>query len=79
MLRAMSVTSWFRRLVSGGPSTGSAEDDAILREEYGDGAFGEPEAPAGIVGGISGFTDLEEAQAAEGLEEQTEAPEDPAP
>ena len=75
----MGVTGWFRRLFSGGPTTGSAEDDAILREEYGDAAFGEPGAPAGIVGGVSGFAGLEDAQAAEGLEEQTEAPEDPAP
>lgn len=75
----MSVTSWFSRLFSGGPSTGSPEDDAILREEYGDAAFGESEAPGGIVGGVSGFAGLEDAQAVEGLEEQTEAPEDPAP
>ena len=74
----MSVTSWFSRLFSGGPSTGSPEDDAILREEYGEGAGGEP-GPGGIVGGVSGFAGLEDAQAVEGLEEQTEAPEDPAP
>jgi len=76
--QAMGVTGWFRRLFSGGPATGSAEDDAILREEYGDGTVGEP-APGGIIGGVSGFAGLEDAQAAEGLEEQTEAPEDPAP
>jgi hypothetical protein len=75
----MSVTSWFSRLFSGGPSTGSPEDDAILREEYGEGAGGEPEAPGGIVGGVSGFAGLEDAQAAEGVEEQFEAPEGPAP
>ncbi|HEY2741153.1 MAG TPA: hypothetical protein VGI69_03100 [Gaiellaceae bacterium] len=76
----MGVTDWFRRLFSGGPSTGSgsAEDDAILREEYGEGAVGEPE-PGGIVGGVSGFAGLEDAQATEGLEEETEAPQDPAP
>jgi hypothetical protein len=78
MLPAMSVTGWFRRLFSGGPSTGSAGDDAILREEYGEGAAGDS-APAGIVGGVSGFAGLEDAQAVEGLEEETEAPEDPAP
>jgi hypothetical protein len=74
----MGVTDWFRKLFSGGPSTGSAEDDALLREEYGEGAVGEP-GPGGIVGGVSGFAGLEDAQAVEGMEEDTEAPQDPAP
>ena len=72
----MGFSDWFRRLFSPSPgSTGSAEDDAILREEYGESGVGEP----GIAGGVSGFAGLEDAQAVEGLEEQTEAPEDPAP
>jgi hypothetical protein len=74
----MGVTDWFRKLFSGGPSTGSAEDDAILREEYGEGTVG-VSGPGGIVGGVSGYAGLEDAQAVEGMEEQTEAPEDPAP
>ena len=74
----MGVTDWFRRLFSPSSTTGSAEDDAILREEYG-GDLGEPSAPGGIAGGASGFAGLEDAEAAEGVEEQTEAPSDPAP
>jgi hypothetical protein len=75
----MSVTDWFRRLFS--PSdggAGSAEDDAIEQEEYG-GAAGGPPAPGSIAGGVSGYAGLEDAEAVEGVEEQFEAPSDPAP
>jgi hypothetical protein len=62
---SMGVTDWFRRLFSpSSGTTGSAEDDAILREEYGATAGGAPE-PGGIAGGVSGFAGLEDAQAAE--------------
>jgi hypothetical protein len=71
----MSVTDWFRRLFSPSSSTGSAEDDAIEQEEYG-GAAAEPSAPDGIAGGVSGYAGLEDAAAAEGVEEATEAPPD---
>lgn len=76
----MSVTDWFRRLFSPGTSTGSADDDAALREEYGDQA-GDGSEPGFIAGGggISGYSGLEDAQAVEGVEEETEAPRDPAP
>ena len=74
----MSLGDWFRRLFSPASSTGSAEDDAIEQEEYG-GLAGEPPAPGGIAGGVSGYAGLEDAQAAEGVEEQFEAPSDPAP
>jgi len=78
MLPPMSVTDWFRRLFSpSGGGTGSAEDDAIEQEEYG-GVAGEP-APDGIAGGVSGYAGLEDAGAVEGVEEQFEAPSDPAP
>jgi hypothetical protein len=73
----MSVTDWFRRLFSPSSSTGSPEDDAIEQEEYG-GEAGEPPAGA-IAGGVSGYAGLEDAEAAEGVEEATEAPPDPAP
>ena len=74
----MSVTDWFRRLFSPSPAPGSPEDDAIMREEYGERAE-EDVGPAGIAGGVGGFAGLEDAQAVEALEEQTQAPEDPAP
>lgn len=75
----MGLGDWFRRLFSPSPgSTGPAEDNAILREEYGEGAAGEP-GPGIAAGGPPGLAGLEDAQAVEGLEEQTEAPEDPAP
>jgi hypothetical protein len=74
----MGVTDWFRKLFSPSSSTGSAEDDAILREEYGANEGG-PAAPDGIAGGVSGYAGLEDAQAVEGLEEETETPQDPAP
>jgi hypothetical protein len=69
----MAVTDWFRRLFSPGSSTGSAEDDAILSEEYGqqEGGGGRP---GGIVGGVSGYAGLEDAQAVEGVEEEFEGP-----
>lgn len=79
MLQAMGMSDWFRRLFSPGPTTGSAEDDAILREEYGDQWAGGSSPPGIVAGGVSGYAGLEDAQAVEGLEEQTEAPEDPAP
>ena len=74
----MSVTDWFRRLFAPSSTTGSAEDDAILREEYG-AQTGEPSAPGGIAGGVSGFAGLEDAEAVEGEMDKTEAPPDPAP
>ena len=74
----MSVTDWFRRLFSPSPATGSAEDEAILGEEYGQEA-GEPSAPDGIAGGVSGLAGLEDAAAAEGAIEATDPPPDPAP
>jgi hypothetical protein len=76
----MGMTDWFRRLFtpSSSPNLGGAEDEAILREEYG-GAFDEPSAPGGIAGGPSGFAGLEDAEAAEGAVEETDAPADPAP
>jgi hypothetical protein len=78
MLPAMSVTDWFQRLFSPSSATGSAEDDAILSEEYGEEA-GEPSAPGGIAGGVSGLAGLEDAEAAEGALEATDPPPDPAP
>jgi hypothetical protein len=60
----MSVTDWFRRLFSPSSTPGSPEDDAILREEYGESTGGSPE-PGGVAGGVSGFAGLEDAQAAE--------------
>jgi hypothetical protein len=74
----MGVTDWFRKLFSPGPTTGSAEDDAIMGEEYGEEA-GEPSAPAGVAGGVSGFAGLEDAEAAQDELEQFEPPSDPAP
>ena len=76
----MSLGDWFRRLFSpsSSPSAGSAEDDAIVREEYGEAAAGPTEAGP-VTGGVSGFAGLEDAEAVEGMEEQTEAPSDPAP
>ena len=74
----MGVTDWFRKLFAPSSHTGSAEDDAILREEYGENA-GEPSAPGGIAGGVSGYAGLEDAEAVEGEMEKTEAPPDPAP
>jgi hypothetical protein len=75
----MSVTNWFRRLFSPSSSTGSAEDDAIEQEEYGGEADGPAPPGPGIAGGVSGYAGLEDAEAAEGVEEQFEAPSDPAP
>jgi hypothetical protein len=74
----MSVTDWFRKLFSPGPTTGSAEDNATLREEYG-GNEGGPSAPGVVTGGVSGYAGLEDAEAVEGIEEETEAPPDEAP
>ncbi len=74
----MGVTDWFRKLFSPSSPTGSAEDDAILREEYGENAGG-PSAPGGIAGGVSGYAGLEDAEAVECEMEATEAPQDPAP
>jgi hypothetical protein len=73
----VSVTDWFRRLFSPSSGTGSAEDDAIEQEEYG-GEAGAP-SPGGIAGGVSGYAGLEDAAAVEGVEEEFEAPSDPAP
>jgi hypothetical protein len=75
----MGVTDWFRNLFSPSDHTvGSAEDDAILREEYGENE-GEPSAPGGVAGGVSGFAGLEDAEAAQDELEQFEPPSDPAP
>jgi hypothetical protein len=73
----MSVTDWFRRLFSPSPAPGSPEDDAILREEYGERAA-EDVGPAGIAGGVGGFAGLEDAEAAESAVEGDE-PSAPAP
>jgi hypothetical protein len=75
----MSVTNWFRRLFSPSSSTGSAEDDAIEQEEYGGEADGPAPPGSGIVGGVSGFAGLEDAEAVQDVEGQFEAPSDPAP
>jgi hypothetical protein len=72
----MALGDWFRRLFSPAPSAGSPEDAAILQEEYG-GEAG-PSEPGVVAGGVSGFAGLEDAQAVEGVEEETE-PSDPAP
>ena len=73
----MGISDWFRRLFSPSPSTGSAEDEAILREEYGANTD-EPAAPGVVAGGVSGFAGLEDAEAAEAAVEGDE-PADPAP
>jgi hypothetical protein len=62
----MGLTEWFRRLFSPGPRTGTAEDPATLRAEYGE-------------GGLSGLARVEDAKAAESAIEADEAPPDPAP
>jgi hypothetical protein len=74
----MSLGDWFRRLFSPSPSAGSPEDEAVLREEYGGEAAG-PSEPGVVAGGVSGFAGLEDAEAVEGVEEETERPPDPAP
>jgi hypothetical protein len=75
----MGVTDWFRRLFSPSPgAAGSAEDDAILQEEY-SGEANKPGAPSVVAGGVSGFAGLEDSQAVEGELEQFEGPPDPAP
>ena len=75
----MGVTDWFRKLFSpSDDTTRSAEDDAILGEEYGEGSGG-PSAPGGVAGGVSGFAGLEDAEAAQDELEQFEPPSDPAP
>ena len=76
--RSRADDGWFRKLFAPSSPTGSAEDDAILREEYGENE-GEPSAPGGIAGGVSGYAGLEDAEAVEGEMEATEAPQDPAP
>ncbi|HZC74371.1 MAG TPA: hypothetical protein VE220_00230 [Gaiellaceae bacterium] len=75
----MGVTDWFRRLFSpsSSPNSEGAEDDAVLREEYGEGAAGQPGSGA-VTGGVSGFAGLEDAEAAEAAVEGDE-PTDPAP
>jgi hypothetical protein len=73
----MSVSDWFRRLFSPSPTAGSAEDEAILREEYGENTDAPP-APGIVAGGVSGFAGLEDAEAAEAAVEGDE-PADPAP
>jgi hypothetical protein len=75
--RAMSVSDWFRRLFSPSPAPASPEDDAIMREEYGERAT-EPMGPGGIAGGVAGFAGLEDAEAAEDAVEGDE-PSRPAP
>jgi hypothetical protein len=73
----MSVSDWFRRLFSPSPAPASPEDDAIMREEYGERAT-EPMGPGGIAGGVAGFAGLEDAEAAEDAVEGDE-PSRPAP
>ena len=74
----MGVTDWFRKLFSPSEDTAGAEDEAVEREEYGEEA-GEPEAPGGVAGGVSGFAGLEDAEAVQDELEQFEPPSDPAP
>jgi hypothetical protein len=74
----MSLADWFRRLFSPAPDLRGAEDEAILREEYGEGAVEQP-APGGVVGGAYGLAGLEDAEAAEDAVEETDPPQDPAP
>jgi hypothetical protein len=80
MLSAMSLGDWFRRLFSPSPAPNAAgaEDEAALREEYGEEALQQP-APGGVVGGVSGLAGLEDAEAAEDAVEADESPRDPAP
>jgi hypothetical protein len=74
----MSLGDWFRRLFSPAPTSGHAEDEHILREEYGEDALGQP-TPGGVAGGPPGLAGLEDAEAAEDAAEADEAPRDPAP
>jgi hypothetical protein len=74
----MSVRDWFQRIFSPAPVSGSAEDEAILREEYGENTGGPP-APGIVAGGASGLAGLESAEAAEDALEATEPPPDLAP
>jgi hypothetical protein len=75
----MSVTDWFRRLFSPSPSAAGAEDEATLREEYGEDGPHQAGTGAVVTGGVSGFAGLEDAQAAEDELEQFDSPTDPAP
>jgi hypothetical protein len=76
----MSLGDWFRRLFSPGPAPNAAgaEDEATLREEYGEDALQQP-APGGVVGGVSGLAGLEDAQAAEEAVEADDPPRGSAP
>jgi hypothetical protein len=74
----MSLAEWFRRLFSPAPNLRGAEDEAILREEYGEEAVEQP-TPGGVVGGPFGLAGLEDAEAAEDAIKATDPPQDPAP
>jgi hypothetical protein len=74
----MALSDWFRRLFSPAPATGQAEDEAILREEYGEDALGQP-TPGGVAGGPPGLAGLEDAEAAEDAVEADEPPRGSAP
>jgi hypothetical protein len=71
MLRAMALGDWVRRLFSPAPAAASAEDEIILREEYG-GEGGSESAPGGAVaGGPTELAGLEDAEAAEDAVDKT--------
>lgn len=74
----MSLADVFRRMFSPSSDGESAEDAAVLHEEYG--SDNSSEAPGSVAaGGVSGLAGLEDAEAAEGELEQFEPPGDPAP
>ena len=73
----MSLGNWFRRLFTTSPR--SAEDAAVLDEEYGDAGSGEGTLGEAGAPGVSGFAGLETAEAAEDAAAATDPPHDPAP
>jgi hypothetical protein len=77
MLPAMSLGNWYRRMFT--PTPRSAEDAAVLHEEYGDAGSGEGTLGEAGAPGVSGFAGLESAEAAENAEAATDPPTDPAP
>ena len=76
MLPAVSLGDWFRRLFSPSAGATQAEDQATLREEYGDSPIDQP-APGGGPGlsttGPPGVGSVVEAEAAEAAAESDEA------
>ncbi len=86
----MSFADWLRRLFSSSGGDDPAEDDAVLREEYGAGnpdVAGAEEDPSEFVIGRGmgsgypgpGLAGLEVPEAAEEELEELEPPPDPAP